>query len=66
MTIPDLSKFFPEQKSPANRPDREFFLNILNTVDPDYLSALIRHAQGLIFSTGAPSKEDNIIVINEN
>ena len=66
MTIPDLSKFFPEQKSPANRPNREFFFNILNTVDPDYLSALIRHAQGLRFGTGAPSKEDNIIVVNEH
>jgi len=66
MGIPDLGKFFPEQKTPANRPDREFFFNILNTVDPDYLSALIRHAQGLRHGTGAPSKQDNIIVVNEH
>ena len=65
MTIPDLGKFFPEQKTPANRPDREFFFNIINTVDPDYLSALIRHAQGLRFGSSARSKEDNIIEVNE-
>jgi hypothetical protein len=35
-------------------------------VDPDYLSALIRHAQGLRFGNGAPSKEDNIIEVNEH
>ena len=52
MSIPDLGKFFPEQKTPANRPDREFFFNIINTADPDYLSALIRHAQGLRFGSG--------------
>jgi hypothetical protein len=65
MTIPDLGKFFLEQKTPANRPDREFFFNIINTVDPDYLSALIRHAQGLRFGSSARSKEDNIIEVNE-
>jgi hypothetical protein len=66
MSIPDLGKFFPEQKTPANRPDREFFFNIINTADPDYLSALIRHAQGLRFGSGAPSKDDNIIEVNEH
>ena len=35
-------------------------------VDPDYLSALIRHAQGLRFGSGAPSKEENIIEVNEH
>ena len=66
MTIPDLGKFFPEQKTHSNRPDRQFFFNIINTVDPDYLSALIRHAKGLRFGSGAPSKEDNIIEVNEH
>ena len=65
MTIPDLGKFFPEQKTPVNRPDREFFFNIINMVDLNYLSALIRHAQGLRFGSSGPSKEDNIIEVNE-
>jgi hypothetical protein len=47
MTLPDLGKFFPDQKTPANRADRDFFFNIINMVDRDYLSALIRHVKGL-------------------
>ena len=35
-------------------------------MDSDYLSALIRHAQGLRFGSGASSKEENIIVVNEH
>jgi hypothetical protein len=35
-------------------------------VDPDYFFALIRHAQGLRFGSGAPSKEENIIEVNEH
>ena len=57
MTIPDICKFFPEQKTPVNRPDRDFFFNIINTVDPDYLSALIRHAQGLRFGSTTPARK---------
>ena len=65
-TIPDLSKFSPKQKTPSNRRDREYFFNILNTVVPDYLSALIRHLQSLRLGSGAPSKEENIIEVNEH
>ena len=41
----DLAKFFPEQRTPADLPDRDYFFSVVNTVEPDYLSALVRHAQ---------------------
>ena len=40
----ELAKFFPDQRTKADLPDREYFFNIVNTSDPDYLSALIKHA----------------------
>jgi len=55
-----------QKKRPLKIAQIDNFFNIINTVDPDYLSALIRHAQGLRFGSGAPSKEDNIIEVNEH
>jgi hypothetical protein len=37
----------------------------LNTVEPDYLSALIRHAQSQRFNNLVPDENPNIIEINE-
>lgn len=50
MTQPELAKLFPEQKTPADLPDREYFFNIINTTDHGYLEALIKHAQQLRFA----------------
>ena len=44
MKQPELAKFFPEQKSKADTPDRVYFFIILNTVDPDYVQSLLKHA----------------------
>ena len=40
----ELAKFIPEQRTKADLPDREYFFNIVNTSDPEYLSVLIKHA----------------------
>jgi hypothetical protein len=50
MAQPELAKMFPEQKTPADLPDREYFFNIINTTDHEYLDALIKHAQQLRFA----------------
>jgi hypothetical protein len=44
MSNKELSKFFPEQRKKADLPGRDYFFNIINTVEPEYLSSLIRHA----------------------
>ena len=51
----DLSKFFPDQKTKNDLPDREYFFNIINTVEPEYLSAIIRHAQNIRFANNDPA-----------
>ncbi len=61
----DLAKFFPEQKTAADLPDREYFFNILNTVEPTYLQKLIQHAQQQRFSKLIPNENPNLIEIND-
>lgn len=65
MANSDLAKFFQDQKTLADLPDREFFFNVLNTIEPEYLSALIRHAQSLRFNNLAKDENPNIIQIND-
>jgi hypothetical protein len=40
----ELAKFFPEQRTACDLPDREYFFNVINTVEPNYLQTLIKHA----------------------
>jgi hypothetical protein len=44
MKIPELARFFPEQNYPGCLPEREYFFNVLNTTDPEYVRALIEHS----------------------
>ena len=53
----ELAKFFPEYRTKADLPDRHFFFNVVNTSDPDYLAALLKHAHDLRF--GAKNPQDN-------
>ena len=65
MKQPDFAKFFPEQKTKADLPDRVYFFNILNTTDPGYVNALLQHAQGLCFGGLAKDAEKNRIEVSE-
>ena len=40
----DFMKFFPDRLPKGRLPDRDYFFNIMNTVNPDYTSQLIKHA----------------------
>jgi hypothetical protein len=47
-------------------PPREFFFNIINTVQPDYLAALIKHAHGQRFNNqGEEEKKERIEITEE-
>ena len=61
----ELSKFFPEQRTKADLPDREYFFNVVNTSDPDYLAALIKHAHDLRFGAKNPQDNPSTIEVNE-
>ena len=60
----DLAKFFPEQRTKADLPDRQFFFNVVKTTDPDYLAALLKHAHNLRF--GAKNLQDYPTTIEVN
>jgi hypothetical protein len=65
MAQPELAKFFPQQRTAADLPDREFFFNVVNTTDPHYVSALIKHAHSLRFGSKDPSTNKNIIEVTQ-
>ena len=40
----EISKYFPNQFAVGKGPGREYFFNIINTVQPDFLNQMIVHA----------------------
>ena len=46
--------YFPDKLPKGRNPGREYFFNVLNTLHPDYVQALVEHAQKLRYSAGAP------------
>ena len=40
----DFMKYFPDKLPKGRLPDRDYFFDIMNTVNPDYTSQLIKHA----------------------
>ena len=41
---PDFMRFFPDKLPKGRLPDRAYFFNVMMTVNPEYTSQLIRHA----------------------
>ena len=41
---PDFMRFFPDNLPKGRLPDRDYFFNVMNTVNPEYTSKLIQHA----------------------
>ena len=56
--------FFPQQRTIADLPDREFFFNVVNTTDLQYISALIKHAHSLRFGNKDSNANKNMIEVN--
>ena len=62
----ELAKFFPEQRTKADLPDPQFFFNVANTMDPEYLAALLKHAHDLRFGAKNPQDNPTTIEVNEH
>ncbi len=43
-TSGNFIKYFPDTLPKGRLPDRDYFFNVMNTVSPDYVSGLIKHA----------------------
>jgi hypothetical protein len=65
MNSKELSMFFPPQQTPSDVPDREYFFNVINTIDPEYLNSLIRHAQNQRFANQKPDENPNVIEVTQ-
>jgi hypothetical protein len=61
----ELVKFVPRAADQSDLPDRQFFLNVVNTSDPNYLAALLKHAQDLRFGAKNPQDNPTTIEVNE-
>ena len=40
----DVAKYFPDHFAVGKGPGREYFFNIINTVQPDFLKQIVDHA----------------------
>ena len=39
--------FLPDKYPKGHPPDREYFFNVLNTLNPEYVANIIKHANGM-------------------
>ena len=65
-TIPDIMKYFPDSLPAGRNPDREFFFNVLNTLNQQYVSELIAHANAARHSASEFKTEEETINVSEN
>ena len=42
--VEDFMKYMPDPTADGRLPDREYFWNVLNTVNPAYVRDLIKHS----------------------
>ncbi len=61
--IPGIMRHFPDKLPKGRLPDREYFWNVINTLNEEYVGNLIRHANGQRnAATGFKHKEEQIAV----
>ena len=61
----DFMMFFPTKMPKGRVPDREYFFNILNTLQGEYLQQLIGHAQKQRHQAESEAKVKETIEISE-
>ena len=44
---PNFMMYLPDKYPKGHPPDREYFFNVLNTLNPEYMSSVIKHASRL-------------------
>ena len=61
-----IAKYFPSKLAKGRFPDREYFFNIVNTFQSDYLQALIKHANEQRMSVANEAKAIEAIEISDD
>ena len=62
----ELMKFFPTKIAKGRVPDREYFFNVLNTFQGEYLQRLIRHASDQRNESQSMAKAKETIEITDD
>ena len=62
----ELMKFFPTKMAKGRVPDREYFFNVLNTFQGEYLQRLIRHASDQRNESQSMAKAKETIEITDD
>ena len=63
---PDFWIYFPDQLAQHRLPDRVYFFTIMNSLQPAYTSAMIKHAQKLRFTGKHDQDEGESIVVSKH
>ena len=61
----DVSKYFPDQFAVGKGPGRDYFFNVLNTVQPDFLNQIISHANKQRMTTEGEKMKSQSIQISD-
>ena len=61
-----LMKYFPTKMAKNRVPDREYYFNILNTFQPEYVDQIIRHANNQRNSVSNDAQAREFIEVSDN
>ena len=59
---PTFMKYFPDKLPKGRKPSRDYFFNVFNTLEEQYLQSLIKHAMEERHSANATDRETQSIV----
>ena len=63
--IPGIMRHFPDKLPKGRLPDREYFWNVMNTLNEEHVGNLIRHANGQRNTTTGFKHEEEQIAVSE-
>ena len=64
--VAEFMKYFPSKLAKGRLPDRAYFFNILNTLQPEYIQALVKHANVQRNSAAADARAIETIEISDD
>ena len=65
-TDPEVMKYFPDKLPKGRVPDRNYFFNLLNTCQPEYVENIITNANEQRNSTANEEKAKEAIEVTED
>ena len=63
--IDEFMKYFPDKIPKGRLPAREYFFNVMNSINPQYVQQLIKHATEQRHSASEFKEEGETIVVSE-